>query len=86
MEEVRQHEVSRFGRPYYLMFGPKPQLPIDLLVTTQCAQQLTHTIDKYVEALYGHLKESLKFPQDSNLKETHRKKCLYGRKLGAIEL
>ena len=41
--------------PYYLMFGQKPQLPIDLLFPTCRTQMLTHTIEEYVASLYDCL-------------------------------
>ena len=44
---------------YYLMFGRRPQLPIDLLFPTHQTQMLTRTIDEYVASLYDHLQESL---------------------------
>ena len=45
--------------PYYLMFGQRPQLPIDLLLPTHGTQMLTRTIDEYVASLYDCLWESL---------------------------
>ena len=36
--------------------------------------------------LYRHLQKSVKIAQDSTLKEALRQKCLYDRKVGAIEL
>ena len=38
--------------PYYLMFGRRPRLPIDLLFPTRREHNLTRTIDEYVETLY----------------------------------
>ena len=40
---------------YYLMFGWRPWLPIDLLFPTRRTQMLTHTIDEYVASLYDCL-------------------------------
>ena len=72
--------------PYYLMFGRRPQLPIDLLFPTRWEHNLTRTIDEYVETLYRHLRKSVKMAQDSTLKEALRQKRLYDRKVGAVEL
>ena len=40
---------------YYLMFGRRPWLPIDLLFTTCRTQMLTRTINEYVASLYDRL-------------------------------
>ena len=71
---------------YYLMFGWRPQLPIDLLFPTRLEHNLTRTIDEYVEMLYRCLRKSVKMAQDSTLKEALWQKCLYDRKVGAMEL
>ena len=68
--------------PYYLMFGRRPQLPIDLLFPTRRTQMLTHTIDEYVASLYDHLWDSLAIAQDCAVKEAQRQKWLYDRKVG----
>ena len=72
--------------PYYLMFGQRPRLPIDLLFPTRLEHNLTRTIDEYVETLYRHLWKSVKLAQDLALKEALRQKRLYDRKVGAVEL
>ena len=72
--------------PYYLMFGQRPRLPIDLLFMTCRMQMLTCTIDKYVASLYDHLRESLAIAQDCAIKEAQRQKLLYNCKVGTVEL
>ena len=72
--------------PYFLMFGRRPRLPIDLLFLTRRAHELSRTIDEYVRTLYGQLRNSLRLAQESALKEAHRQKRLYDRKVGAVEL
>ena len=72
--------------PYYLMFGRRPQLPIDLLFPMGRTQMLTHTIDEYVASLYDCLQESLAIAQDCAAKEAQRQKRLYDHKVGAVEL
>ena len=71
---------------YYLMFGRRPRLPIDLLFPTRREHNLTRTIDEYVEMLYRHLWKSVKMAQDSALKEALWQKRLYDRKVRAMEL
>ena len=72
--------------PYFLMFGQRPRLPIDLLFPTYRAQGLSRTIDEYVANLYDRLRDSLKIAQDCAEKEAQRQKRLYDRKVGAVEL
>ena len=72
--------------PYYLMFGRRPRLPVDLLFPTRRTQMFTHTIDKYVASLYDRLRDSLAIAQDCAVKEAQRQKRLYDHKVGAIEL
>ena len=72
--------------PYYIMFGCRPRLPIDLLFLMRRMQMLTRTIDEYVASLYDHLRESLAITQDCAVKEAQRQKWLYDCKVGAVEL
>ena len=62
--------------PYYLMFGHRPRLPIDLLFPTRQKQMLTRTIDRYIASLYNRLWESLAIAQDCAVKEAQRQKWL----------
>ena len=72
--------------PYFLMFGRRPRLPIDLLFPTCRTQAFTRTIDEYVASLYDRLRKSLVITQDCAVKEAQRQKRLYDRKVGAVEL
>ena len=72
--------------PYFLMFGRRPRLPVDLLFPTVNKQEWTCTIDKYVKALYERLTECLQLTQESTSKEAKRQKRLYDRKVRAVEL
>ena len=71
---------------YFLMFGQRPWLPVDLLFPTVNNREWTRTIDKYVKALYERLRECLKLAQESATKEANRQKRLYNRRVGAMEL
>ena len=71
---------------YVLMFGRRPQLPVDLLFPTVNKREWTRTIEEYVKALYEQLTECLQLVQESASKEAKRQKQLYDRKVGAVEL
>ena len=72
--------------PYFLMFGRRLWLPVDLLFPTVNNREWTRTINEYVKALYERLRECLKLAQESATKEANRQKRLYDRKIGAVEL
>ena len=72
--------------PYFLMFGRRPHLPIDLLFPTAMRQGLTRTIDDYVLSLYKRLKEALPIARDSAIMEARQQKRHYDQKAGAVEL
>ena len=72
--------------PYYLMFGWRPRLPIDLLFPTRRTQMLTRTIDEYVASVYDCLQDSLAIAWDCAIKEAQRQKRLYDCKVGAVDL
>ena len=72
--------------PYFLMFGQRPRLPVDLLFPTVNNREWTRTIDEYVKTLYERLRACLKLAQESATKEANRQKRLYDRKVGAVDL
>ena len=72
--------------PYFLMFGRRPRLPIDLLFLTMRRDENSRTADEYVTSLYNRLKFALAFVRDTAMMEAQRQKWLYDRKAGAVEL
>ena len=72
--------------PYFLMFGRRSCLPIDLLFPTAKWQELTRTIDNYVLSLYKKLKEALPIARESAIMEVQRQKRYYDRRAGAVKL
>ena len=72
--------------PYFLMFGCRPRLPVDLLFPTVRWDDNSQTTDKYVTSLYDKPKSALVSVRDTALLEAQRQKRLYDRKAGAVEL
>ena len=72
--------------PYFLMFGRRPRLPIDLLFPTAMQQETSRTVDEYVLSLYERLKESLPVARDAAKLEAQRQKRHYDRWARAVEL
>ena len=72
--------------PYFLMFGQRPRLPIDLLFPTAMWQESSRTVDEYVLSLYERLKEALPIARDSAKLEAQWQKRHYDRRAGAVEL
>ena len=72
--------------PYFLMFGCRLCLPIDLLFPTAVQQGSTRTIDDYVLSLYEKLKEALPVARDSAIMEAQQQKRYYDQRAGAVEL
>ena len=71
-----QSQVTGYS-PYFLMFGWRPRLPVDLLFPTVNTREWTRTIDEYMKALYERLTECLQLVQESASKEAKRQKWLY---------
>ena len=72
--------------PYFLMFGHRPRLPVDLLFPTVRQDENTRTTDEYVTSLYDKLKLALASARDTAILEAQRQKWHYDRKAGAVEL
>ena len=72
--------------PYFLMFGHRPRLPVDLLFPTVRRDENTRTTDKYVTSLYDKLKLALASARDTTILEAQRQMRHYNRKALAVEL
>ena len=72
--------------PYFLMFGCRPRLPVDLLFLTIRRDENSRTTDEYVMSLYDKLKSALASARDTAILEAQRQKRLYDCKAGAVEL
>ena len=72
--------------PYFLMFGRRPRLPVNLLFPTVRRDENSQTTDEYVTSLYDKLKSALASARDAALLEAQRQKRLYDRRAGAVEL
>ena len=72
--------------PYFLMFGRRPRLPVDLLFPTVRRDEDSRTTDEYITSLYDKLKSALASARDTTLLEAQRQKRLYDCKAGAVEL
>ena len=71
--------------PYFLMFGLRPRIPIDLLFPTGRPAEVKG-LDNYVTALYEHLKEAVSKAKLTADKEARRYKRVHNRRAGAVEL
>ena len=72
--------------PYFLMFGCRPRLPVNLLLPTVRQDENSRTTDEYITSLYDKLKLALASARDTALLEAQRQKRLYDRRARAVEL
>ena len=61
--------------PYFLMFGCRPRLPVNLLFPTVRQDENSQTTDEYVMSLYDKLKSALASVRDTALLEAQRQKA-----------
>ena len=72
--------------PYFLMFGRRPRLPVNLLFPTVRPNENSRTTDEDLSSLYNKLKSALASARDAAILEAQRQKRIYDRKAGAVEL
>ena len=72
--------------PYFLMFGRRPRLPVDLLFPTIRWDENSQTTDEYVTSFYDKLKSALVSVRNTAILEAQRQKRHYNHKAGAVEL
>ena len=72
--------------PYFLMFGHRPRLPVDLLFPTVRWDENSWTTDEYVTSLHDKLKLALASGRDTAILEAQRQKWHYNWKARAVEL
>ena len=72
--------------PYFLMFGRRPRLPVDLLFPTVRWGENTRTTDEYAMSFYDKLKLALASARDTAILEAQRQKWHYNCKARAVEL
>ena len=72
--------------PYFLMFGHRLRLPVDLLFPTVRWDENSWITDEYVTSLYDKLKSALASVRDTTILEAKRQKRHYNCKAGAVEL
>ena len=63
--------------PYFLMFGCRPRLPVDLLFPTMRQDENSRTTDEYVTSLYDKLKLALVSARNTAILEAQRQKRHY---------
>ena len=72
--------------PYYLMFGQRPRLPIDLIFPMARRNVITKDVEEYVTVLYDRLREAVIKALLNADHEAQRQKRVYDKKAGAVDL
>ena len=63
--------------PYFLMFGRRPRLLVDLLFPIVRRDENSRTTDEYVMSLYDKLKSALASARDATILKAQRQKQIY---------
>ena len=80
-----RNNVTDFS-PYYLIFGRKPHLPIDILFGTNTAKLKGNTSTKYVENLKQRIEWAYKTANEVDKKEEEQNKQHYDWKVRCTKL
>ena len=86
-----QSAVTRYS-PHYLMFGPRPRLPVNFVFPTidsnkaPMREASAKHVDVYVASIWDRLRTALQEMQAQLMAETCRQKQYCGRKIGAVDL
>ena len=72
--------------PYFLMFGHRPWLPVDLLFPTSQQLPKTKGVHEFVKALHSCLREVVQKACITANQEATWHKCLYDHRAGVVEL
>lgn len=78
------HDSSEFS-PYYLMFGRKPNLPVDLVFGIN-RNEKSNSMPVYIETLKHNLQEAYKLSETTNKNSQARQKCHYDTKVRGVTL
>ena len=81
----RRNNVTDFS-PYYLMFGRKPHLPIDIIFSTNTADLKGNTSTKYVENLKWRKEWAHKTTNEVVKKEQEQNKQHYDHRVRCTQL
>ena len=72
--------------PYYLMFGTRPRIPVDVFFPTARAGVKEKNYTRYVKQLRSHLREAFDAAAAANANEAGRQKRYYDSKIRGVVL
>ena len=80
------HSAVTGYRPYYLLFGRRPRIPVDYLFPTLCDSPHQTKMEVSVVAMQKRLKEAFTVARHLTSEEVARQCCYYDHKAGAVAL